>query len=100
LERRRGRRSDHRQVLPGAVAVLDLESPDLEMRPRGRRRGAGTPPETSCYALSAVDGSIATSALGPRATFPCGDEETFYAISDADGSIASASLGERATFTH
>lgn len=79
--------------------MLDLESPDLEKRPRGRRRG-GALPETSCYALSAVDGSIATSELGPRATFPCGDEETFYAISDADGSIASASLGERATFTH
>jgi len=79
--------------------VLDLESPDLEMRPRGRRRGVSAP--ASCYAISDVDGSIATSLLGPRATFPCGDVETFYAISDVDGSIAtSLAGGERATFEH
>jgi hypothetical protein len=80
--------------------VLDLESPDLEMRPRGRRRGVSAPP-AGCYALSDVDGSIATSLLGPRATFPCEDVETFYAISDVDGSIAtSLAGGERATFEH
>lgn len=50
--------------------MLDLEAPDLEMRPRGRRRGAAARPR-ACYAISALDGSIATSLLGPRATFPC-----------------------------
>jgi hypothetical protein len=53
----------------------------------------------SCYAL-AVDGSIATSLLGHRATFPCGDVvETFHALA-VDGSIASSQLGPRATFVH
>lgn len=79
--------------------MLDLESPDLEMRPRGRRRGVALPTVPGCYAISGVDGSIATSLLGYRATFPC-DEETFYAISDVDGSIASSPLGPRATFEH
>jgi hypothetical protein len=51
--------------------LLDLESPDLEMRPRGRRRGPLTPPdEHGPYAISAVDGAIATSAVdGSRATY-------------------------------
>lgn len=75
--------------------MLDLEAPDLEMRPRGRRRGVLVIP--GCYAISDVDGSIATSLLGPRATFPC---ETFYAISDVDGSIATSLEGPRATFEH
>jgi hypothetical protein len=53
--------------------VLDLEAPDLEMRPRGRRRGGGfvpPPDDHGPYAISALDGAIATSSLdGSRATY-------------------------------
>jgi hypothetical protein len=79
--------------------LLDLESPDVEMRPRGRRRrGTFTPPAPAgCYAISAVDGSFATSLLGPRASFPC---DSWFAISAVDGSIATSLLGQRATFPH
>jgi hypothetical protein len=81
--------------------VLDLEAPDLEMRPRGRRRGVFVPPppREGCYAISALDGSIATSLLGPRASFPCGDE-SYNAISALDGSIATSLLGPHATYPH
>jgi hypothetical protein len=54
--------------------LLDLESPDAEMRPRGRRRGGAAviippPDESGPYAISAVDGAIATSLDGSRATY-------------------------------
>ena len=55
------------------MGPLDLESPAgerLEEMPMGRRRrGSSTPAETF-YAISAVDGAIASSeADGARATF-------------------------------
>jgi hypothetical protein len=78
--------------------LLDLEAPDLEMRPRGRRRRGGVfiPPagKPGCYAISELDGAIATSRLGARASFPCASD---YAISEVDGSIATSLLGPRAT---
>jgi hypothetical protein len=50
--------------------VLDLEEPDLEMRPLARRRGTTAPPAETFYAISEVDGAIASSeADGARATF-------------------------------
>lgn len=43
----------------------------------GRFRVAGRPRASApagCYAISAVDGAIATSETGERATYPCEDE--------------------------
>lgn len=80
--------------------TLDLESPDLEFRRYGRGAGAVIPPPAGCYAISAVDGSIATSQLGPRASFVCPEVDSFYAISAVDGAIATSELGDRATYDH
>lgn len=52
--------------------MLDLEAPDLEMRPRGRRRGGAfvpPPDDHGPYAISVLDGAIATSLDGSRATY-------------------------------
>jgi hypothetical protein len=47
--------------------ALDLESPDLEFRPRGRSQAALPPAET--FRVISIQGEFATSEQGEYATY-------------------------------